>query len=813
MTNLKLSNYSLALTKLLQKTEVELNSKVFPKDIEDILEKELVKHDSVEGVMERLLKLVQVDEKLKSEEILFQEITVKEYYKKIKEGKLGITRHKLRTGMVLWNEKFWKFGANYGLWKKLYEKVGGKYDVLTILKFPTIASKFSDEIKKIGPKCSKNADEWTLLSGINTLYGKGISEYTIDGIKKKIDGWVNNEWRPKYNGSTTEYYEKFRTATRKILNWKDTKINFGMDRDEYLLNVTKTGTTGSGYDPDKPFSDFSVSQFGEKLKYQKTKFTVSCGLTLEQKKRKMMSTAPSKSRVSVKKEEFYPKVRTIISSDYKTFLKMHYIQLWLSKWMHGNINSTLWMNKKQRFDMFMRMTNFDDQVAVPIDETAFDHKYTVEQFVIQMEEVRECIRMNESDEQSRKDLIETIDQCILSVTTGEILYEGNKWLWTSGLLSGWGLTADFNTLKNIAQKEVALDLLSNVYNFNINILLYNAQGDDQLVRTRTYREALAYYLALCDCGSEINYSKNFFSKDHDEYLRKVTVKGKLNGYLARAIDGMMWYDKYNKLNEVQKLNESYSSWQKIGNRIYRGFNDVKRFFVDDMLGSKIKIDKINNFLDLPRTLGGAGIKHLYGVSEIYDVIEVDEVESVPGLRIEGSGLKQFAERYLQNQRSGVKQWLQNSVKVISDKFSLNTESEHKVRINIKEKRVLVKEGVELSHAKYRRGWDASVIMSINDVVFNEAFSDLDSVLKRYRASKKFIYEWLIGRVSLALPVIDNMSSEMLSYFSQQYENSLLFAMLNKRIKGERPWERINLFYERWLRSKILGEYDFLFIGS
>lgn len=748
-----------------------------------------------------------------------------ELYKIAKQEKLK-HRYKYKGKTLLYIGNDIRLSINYAIWKELYNKCGYTNNFDNVIRSLTACSELSDNVRKAGPDCGKDINEWTMISGLNNLYGKRPNIVDSGVIREKVRLWVNNNYKPTYNGSSDIFLYLLREEVYKILTYRDGTINTGETIDNYLNNLQATSTQGSGYDPEGgPNLEVKVKKNGTKLKYKKSKFTKSAGLSFDQKKKKMENIEPSRCRVSLKMWESWPKLRLIISSDYKTHLKMTYLRRWFKKWMGDNNNSTVWMKKKYRFDMWKRFSNLENEVAVPIDQTLFDHHASKDVVIAILETIQKVITERESNYDVRNDHILNIDRLIESMKKTKIIYddtnlqvtEGSKTKkyeeinWESGILSGWSMTSEINTLYNIAQKNIALRWMEE-NNITYECTLFNAQGDDQLVRFRTWAQCLGYYMGMSQSGAEIHLSKNFFSDKHDEYLRKVGYKKNINGYLPRAIDALMWEPNLMKLTKQQKLSESASIWKRISDRCHKTYDFIKGYFIDDCVGGKISNSDVSSYWVTPRTYGGFGMGTgsiginggVVGKNNVWKKFEAKPKEIRVGLEFIGSGLKQFSMR-LDKQVRDIEKWAINCLNPeprSGDIYIYSDNTEFEKVVGTKDKAFLITDNIQIKKPDYNEGWSGELIFSSSDIVLEEAYKNYTGWRARFRCSKKWLADFVLGRVKAPTPIIDGMSDDFVSMLCSKWKNSLYLAMMKKKERSVDDWYQLALFYEKHIYEKL-----------
>lgn len=747
-----------------------------------------------------------------------QYVDSKEIYAKTKQLKLK-NRYKLQT-----NEKIMLIANNYTLtvdyhqWKELYQIAGGTLNFDTLIRSQKAIADFGEEIKTAGPD-NENDTEWTMISGMDKLYGKNVTTgLKASKIITQVREWVNNEFQMTYNGSTDKWHEKMEEHLLTFLKYKNSTINTDETRERFLQNIVAQSTQGSGYDPDSPEIQINVTnkQIG-KLKYKKSKFTKACALTIDQKRKKMMSPKPSYARVSIKYEEFYPKVRTIIASDFKTHLKMTFLRRWLYKWIKGQQSSTLWMNKRQRLHMWKRFSRLDNEVAVPIDQTLYDRHISKADVLKILHILRKLITDVEENSEVVRDQCDNIDILIESLNKGKIIIDPSQMElekdagkvildYNSGLLSGWALTAELNTLHNITQHLIAIDYANNNI-MPVQTTLFNAQGDDQLMRTKNWAQAVSYYIGMSVSGAEINLHKNFFSDKHDEYLRRVGYNGNINGYLPRLIWSLMWNPTLVRQTNEQKMSESTTIWKKICERMTQPYKKIIGYIKKDCIAAKVPIDDINNFLALPKVLGGPGFVNEDGNYRIN--LTTNENVAI-GIDIEANGLQEFNLRYGENQDREIKEWtiksialqpIQHGVRIYDDTQTYTQD------IKLKAKPFTILSDIKITKPQMNDGWKQEYVFSSRDIVMKQAYKNITAWRERFRCSKKWLYDYLLDRKTAAAPTVANMSDEFSALVAKRYTGSLYLAMMKKKERSSNDWHNLNLFYERELGKILSVDYN------
>lgn len=487
-----------------------------------------------------------------------------------------------------------------------------KYNIDVRIYSSELLKKLSDFALQSGPI----VNDFEYLVGINYLYGYNYKPNT-DDVPDLLKDWVQNDFTPNYRGSVTEFQNRFRKAVKSILTKRREEkpnISIKMSPKEFVQNIPFVGTKGSAYEPGSDKLDIDVD--GIKAKALNNKYSKSMALPTDVKLKMIMTKMKLKAKCSIK-VELYPKVRLIVGADYKSFLKQRYVETFLNDLFDGCDLSTLWQTTEQKRKMWIDFSIYkknNKDWNVPIDQTEFDHKVTLVMNRIMLEEIQAILPENSDNYVSMKEVIETLIWGLENTTVhwkDQKAKEGTEELilkYKSGVLSGWQLTAFLDTLANIAESMVALELCEEL-EVPIKFLRFNAQGDDQFTKFKYLHEGLCYWAAMSSFGFSIHITKNFFSTLHNEYLRKFSTDEQVNGYPCRMINGIMWQypgDQFEK-NGLARLNGLKDKWLKFAQRLKINFKKIKNLFIKDAVKMRIKREVVIKFLMVSKLRGGAGI--------------------------------------------------------------------------------------------------------------------------------------------------------------------------------------------------------------
>lgn len=637
-------------------------------------------------------------------------------------------------------------------------------------------------------------EDYQYIVGIQTLYGwRKYDNY--DAVRQKIKDWLCNDFKPNYKGSYQMFLDKFRANVKDILRWQTKKIPMEQTAEEFVSNISNTSTAGSAYDPGG--KRMTVEMFNETIPVANNKFAKSCALSVKEKLKRLFKKEGHKSNVSIK-TEFYPKVRLIVSSDFNTFLKMKFVDSWLSTWMHGNPISTLYQTKRQTLNMWRKFAdNSQGEWNIPIDQSAFDHKVTKEMVLIMCEEQTELIRDNATN---NDELLRVSGAIYESLLDGKITYKDptgkvRKYKYESGIESGWYWTAHFDTLANVAEFKTACELCAE-YGIDVETTLFNAQGDDDLVRVKTLAQAASIAAAYRAMGFDVHPRKTFFSQKHNEYLRKFSKDNEINGYPARMVNNILWVYPGEMKNymETEKLHNTTSVWIKFGERLHMQGEIIRRYIVEDLSHQRISAEVISGYLTTDRVLGGAQLIKNEGVQTL---INMTKSRLLGKVSIDDAGYSDFISKFGKYQTREMKQWVLSVVGFPKTYKKVELQTQQEILIT-KTKKIEplhfnIVASMHKPTTKRNEGWPDSVILGQSRELMHEVFPFLDSFVSRGHAPKSWIYSYLTGRLKITTPLVKNCSEEFSSLIFEDYKASIINAMYLKRTSSDDKWLRLQQY--------------------
>lgn len=643
--------------------------------------------------------------------------------------------------------------------------------------------------QKSGPRVRN----WHMLVGIENLYGWRPND---DPITEKVHNWVTNVFTPNYNGSEEEFNNRFRLAVEKVLFWKDGTMENDVSIEDYCSNIGSTGTAGSAYDPGGERLEMDYE--GQKVKPYNNKFSKSAALSTKNKVKRILAMDKQKCKVSVKLE-FFPKKRLIVSADYNTTLKMRYIDQWIRKWLSGNTNSTLWMNRAQMFEMWKKMC-IKRGWNCPVDQSAFDHHVSITMVKIMNEVLTKLIK--ERCTGKKDDLLEVMDRITFALEGGKIIWtekgkdkeETFDTEYKNGVLSGWQWTALYDTIANVAEHYMALGMMDEL-GIKYTEKEFNAQGDDELEIFERARECAAYWACLTSMGFELHPAKNFFSNVHNEYLRKFSEEGLLNGYPARMVNSMLWlYPGTNQdSDKFTRMKNIVGNWDKFAQRCNLKIKQVMNQIYRDCRGAKVSAEELDIYLKGAKCVGGYGLE-LNTTKEL-------EVESGKWVDIEvdGAGFRNFQVRYGENQARGLKNWILNVTATphVLKGQELKTENETFIQERTELKPLPFAILSNIRKIKFKRGTQPlNALFELNKEVMDRAFPMFDIETQGMHAPRKWICQYAAGQLKTPAPRVQNLSDEMSGLLWSVYEESLNYAMYIKQTRSGDKFKRLQLYAEQ-----------------
>jgi hypothetical protein len=487
------------------------------------------------------------------------------------------------------------------------------------------AKELSEYAKKRGARCD---DGWRMLVDIHRLQDfvkpSPVAEFALE-----IADWVQRKPVHTWNGDEDKWYMIYEETFHKVLRESGVSPARVRTVDEFLINGDLWCTSGSGFEPDykreKYFNvdkniDVNVKKTKWSVRWKKDKYMLK---KLMFKRRKQVCKAVAKSEPA--------KSRAVISSDLSLYLKMSYVSHILEQMMSRRRDSTLFMSKRATQQMWQGMA-VDGTVRMPIDQSEFDKNVSMRQVTIMIRVIRAWLWDMIHDPV----VDEIMDLIGYAVDGGVVIVGDSKVEIQNGILSGWRWTALLDTLVNLTEVAMAARWVSENSNIDMGLVDYNAQGDDDKLKFKNRRGAIAFWLAFESFGLFVNPGKFFLDVRRDEYLRRVLDSNVLTGYPARSVNSIMFRNPLSERETVgpERIRTAFAKWklfcERIGNTLLRG-SFFWREMISDCVNSSPGLTRelVENMVVVNPRLGGIGyVEHTYTSNVIIPVAGRDRVDRV-----------------------------------------------------------------------------------------------------------------------------------------------------------------------------------------
>lgn len=457
------------------------------------------------------------------------------------------------------------------------------------------------------------------------------------------------------------FYERLGFGIRKMLYEAPNKSAVeDLSREEFASDASRTAGSGSTTIQSKMY--FSV---GDKVsRFVKSKATSAAQTSPDEKMAMLRGEVGMKQESQLIAKQERGKVRGVAMASYESFTRQKYFLNVIVSSLWGYKISPLWAGTRNNNEMWRTLVRniLSGFVAAPMDQSGFDHNITFRTLRVMFESLLWYADILPLPEHRKKELKEVIEMELRSITEEEhhisfdktpYLNESEKSqkrstrlrvyivriLVLSGMLSGWAMTADADTLINVGYAYVALAVMK-YYGVDTTWISLYAQGDDDAFSFASYLVAIMCYIAYELMGLEVNPYKGWISRSRDEFLRLVVLPYVLNsggkpgtqGYLARAIGSIMIRNpissgtgqpsddfervSFDRVGGVRSLvpqglvraRELLDSWNKVLSR--GGDPDVvfENAVLDISYANKIKPEDVINWMATPACFGGGGFR-------------------------------------------------------------------------------------------------------------------------------------------------------------------------------------------------------------
>jgi hypothetical protein len=317
--------------------------------------------------------------------------------------------------------------------------------------------------------------------------------------------------------------------------------------------------------------------------------------------RELLAWKKQYNRMFIKPDET-AKIRTIITGDVATSLKMGYLDYFVQAALRDcDLLPITWgdSNRVRELQRFARSTGNNHFVHMPVDQSSFDTNVSLDMVLTIVEWlVRVAVDVGGGAEAAR------VGEALLFALDGGILEtaDGEKFEIERGVLSGWKWTALLDSLANYVQYTEVAEFMG----VEAKTVLF--QGDDVMLELSSFSDAVLIYEGYKAYGVVVNPAKFWISRTRDEFLRLVSDAGEVRGYPARSITGLLYLRPGSSPPAaVQALEEQVSGWERL---ISRGAvqSRVRRLQVREIV-RVLDVDEAvaEQLLHTPKAVGGYGV--------------------------------------------------------------------------------------------------------------------------------------------------------------------------------------------------------------
>jgi hypothetical protein len=516
-----------------------------------------------------------------------------------------------------------------------------RFNLMDILSDVKACKQLSEYAKKLGELADP---EWRKLVDIHRLqdylpYEK--EEVFLEDIRE----WVTRKPVHTWNGDEELWYARFELSMDKVLERSGVSPGVQMDVDTFIKNGDVWCTSGSGFEPEVDKLEVYDKRLNETYSVKKNKWSTRWQMSNYEAKKLLFKWRRQICKAIQKSEP--GKVRAVISSDLGLYLKMTYVSLYLDAIFKQRTDSTLWMNKDERFKLWQSMA-LDGSWRMPIDQAEFDKNTSLRQVLITIRGIKKLLMKFKVPSV----VLELVDAIEFALSGGFVIIGGQKVPITNGILSGWRWTAMLDTLVNLAELDMAQDWVRENSNIDPQLLSFNAQGDDDWLKGKTRKGMIALWLAYDSFGLKVNPGKFFLSTTRDEYLRRVIDnENVITGYPARSLTSIFFNNPINDKPTVgsSRIRSIFSKWRLFAMRAGMLFNESSYLFQRFIKDAKGAVEGVNKaiileFLKISPLAGGIG----YFDTLLHGTVPGDTLLETDPLMIRGAGFAEwqsFASEY------------------------------------------------------------------------------------------------------------------------------------------------------------------------
>ncbi len=546
-------------------------------------------------------------------------------------------------------------------------------NLIEVDEYRAIMKEQTLKVKHANSRLDSKADwywyaDWDQFCGYNMAV-----PLTMDEVQIKVDEWCRGEIeRPLVitEYGNLDYYRLYHSKCEDILYFLESATGDCMDFQRWVLRTPLWVTTGSS-------RGLKVSVFDNVTKQSVASKNSKSVLpqffdSLDIANYMVGKSTPDDDTYSVaEKIEPGQKKRLIISAPWIQQLRMAYVDTYISKLLPRlNRYTTLFMNSERIFQFYNEIIvscKDPTNIHLPLDVDGFDHSVTEKEVKIIFDVMIGMISRSKLSNSWRLQLM--LDIAKDSWFGKEVMFNKNEIAtWDHGMPSGVKWTSFFDTLIGIIRFEVCCAMLSRTKLGKPNVFKSCFQGDDMLLILKRRVDIVRIIKWYNDIGVKVSPVKNFISKTHDEFLRKIYFKDGMSGYISRRLVKLAIRDplKPGAGNKIDNLKSNISSlWSLLwrGARyeaVYEIIMYVCRNTFADLkwVGEKPNDTEIRQWLSTFTCLGGLGLDLLGPVNFTKAVaIEIIYTDILPSKRysVSAAGVyrqrQQLIERYMEESLS------------------------------------------------------------------------------------------------------------------------------------------------------------------
>lgn len=494
-------------------------------------------------------------------------------------------------------------------------RVAGLWHTTVRRLFPSDLFFFDDTVvikllKKLGDIYKRGGSEfeinWKWYVSLSTCGGYRDPDLAELDLKAEAERWVGEpiSYDPLMRKGRSWRW----AALSRLLPRAPPKVDLSVAA--FLADPTNYATTGSGRGLPKltveaRYWDAELGGFVEgKYKFKSSKWAGALASTPAELERLLMRDAKQHNYMFLKPDEL-EKLRTIVVGDVPTLLKMSYLDVFVQEALRGCTKIPLFWSDEQRRKFWAAVREGSNDTATwkfPIDQSAFDEHVSLEILLDVVGWLVELAVMTAVDQAP----VRRVGELLLRALDGGILEtaEGYQVPIKKGVLSGWKWTALLDSLINYLQFCEICDFVG-VDLSRVSDVAF--QGDDVTATFLDPLDPVAVYAGYKRYGLEVNPFKFWIEPGRNEFLRKVGEGGRIFGYPARLVSGLLWHrPRSAPTYDEETWHEMQDSWAKLVSR--GGVREVVERCVIEEAERVFKIPKDEAYalVHTPRTFGGAG---------------------------------------------------------------------------------------------------------------------------------------------------------------------------------------------------------------